>query len=270
MKIYVSADIEGITGATHLDETDKKHADWAEYRDQMTAEVAAACEGALSAGATEVWVKDAHWTGRNLIASKLPREVRLIREWSSHPFGMMQELDGAFHAALLVGYHSRAGSDTLPIAHTLSGPLAYVKINDRYASEFLIAAYTAGLVGVPVAFLSGDAGVCQEAAAFLPGLTALPVMKGVGGSTISIHPHLAVERIRAGVQTALGGDLSRCLVPMPDYFSIEIRYKNHAVAYAASFYPGATLKEPHVVQFEAEGYFDVLRFLMFANAVLGD
>lgn len=269
MKIYVSADIEGITGTTHLDETNKKHADWAESREQMTAEVAAACEGALSAGASEVWVKDAHWTGRNIIASKLPREVRLIREWSMHPFAMMQELDGTFHAVLLIGYHSRAGSDTSPLAHTISGPLAYIKINDRYASEFLLAAYTAGLAGVPVAFLAGDAGVCREATAFLPGLTTVPVMQGVGGSTVSIHPQVAVERIRTGVQTALSGDLSPCRVVMPDHFLVEIRYKNHAFAYAASFYPGASLKEPYIVGFEAEGYFDVLRFLMFANAVLG-
>ncbi len=62
MKIYITADIEGITGAAHWDETDKKNADYGEFREQMTAEVAAACEGALNAGAAEVWVKDAHWT----------------------------------------------------------------------------------------------------------------------------------------------------------------------------------------------------------------
>jgi D-amino peptidase len=60
MKIYISADIEGITGTTNWDETEKKHPDYPEFRDQMTAEVAAACEGALAAGATEIMVKDAH------------------------------------------------------------------------------------------------------------------------------------------------------------------------------------------------------------------
>ena len=59
MKVYISADIEGVTGAAHWDETNKTHADCGEFREQMTAEVAAACEGALAAGADEVWVKDA-------------------------------------------------------------------------------------------------------------------------------------------------------------------------------------------------------------------
>lgn len=99
MKIYVTADIEGVTGATHWDETDQKNAYYAQLREQMTAEVAAACEGALSAGATEIWVKDAHGWARNIIPAELPREVQLVREWSGHPFAMMQELDETFHIA---------------------------------------------------------------------------------------------------------------------------------------------------------------------------
>ena len=56
MKVVISADIEGITGTSHWDGTDSKSSDYAEFRDQMTAEVNAACEGALQAGATEIWV----------------------------------------------------------------------------------------------------------------------------------------------------------------------------------------------------------------------
>jgi D-amino peptidase len=263
MKVYIAADIEGITGTTHPDETDKKHSDYSEFREQMTAEVTAACEVALEAGANEIWVRDAHWTGRNLTASKLPRDVRLVRGWSGHPFSMMQELDETFDAVLMIGFHSRAGSGTLPLAHTLSGRITYVKINDRYASEFLIGAYTAGLVQVPVVFISGDAGVCREAQAFIPNLSTVAVMEGVGSSTVSIHPRLAVERIRAGAKTALEGDLSKCQAQMPDHFSVEIRYRNHARAYQTSFFPGANLIQPHTVQFEADDYFEVLRFFLF-------
>jgi D-amino peptidase len=264
MKVYITADIEGVTGATHWDETDKKNPDYGEFREQMTAEVVAACEGALNAGAIEVWVRDAHWTGRNIIPSKLPREAKLIRGWSGHPFSMMQGLDETFQAVLAIGYHSRADSGTSPLAHTMTGNVIYVTINGQYASEFLIAAYTAGLVGVPVAFISGDAGICQEAETLLPGLGTVAVQRGVGNATVSIHPHLAVERIRAGVEAALKGDLSRCRVTLLDHFAVELRHKNHADAYRVSFFPGASLKEPHTVQFEADDYFEVLRFFSFA------
>jgi len=263
MKIYITADIEGVSGAAHWDETDHKNADYAAFREQMTAEVAAACEGALNAGATDVWVRDAHWSARNIIAAKLPREVRLVREWSGHPFCMMQELDETFHAALAIGYHARAGSDGSPLAHTMTGNVIYLKINDQYASEFMVAAYTAGLVGVPVVFLSGDAAICQEAQALIPGLATVAVKHGVGNATVNIHPHLAVERIRAGVEAALKADVSKCRVPRPDHFSVEMRYRNHADAYHAGFFPGVRATGSHTVQFEADDYFEVLRFFAF-------
>jgi len=263
LKIYITADIEGVSGAAHWDETDHKNADYAAFREQMTAEVAAACEGALNAGATDVWVRDAHWTARNIMAAKLPREVRLVREWSGHPFCMMQELDETFHAALAIGYHARAGSDGSPLAHTMTGNVIYLKINDQYASEFMVAAYTAGLVGVPVVFLSGDAAICQEAQALIPGLATVAVKHGVGNATVNIHPHLAVERIRAGVEAALKADVSKCRVPRPDHFSVEMRYRNHADAYHAGFFPGVRATGSHTVQFEADDYFEVLRFFAF-------
>ena len=247
MKIFISADMEGVTGATNWNEADKAHPDYAEFREQMTAEVAAACEGALNAGATEIVVKDAHSTGRNLIAARLPREVRLIRSWMLDPYSMMAGLDGTFQAALMTGYHSRAGSDASPLAHTITGRVVYLKINGRYAPEFLINTYTAGWLGVPVVFLSGDAGICQDATAFLPGLTTVAVMEGTGDATSSIHPALAVERIRGAVEIALKGDVAKCLVPMPEHFATELRFRLHANARQASFFPGARLAEPHVV-----------------------
>ncbi len=270
MKVFISADLEGVAGVAHWDETDKSHPDYPEFREQMTAEVAAACEGALAAGATEIVVKDAHWTGRNLIPAKLPREARVIRGWTRDPFSMMAGLDGSFHAALMIGYHSRAGSNASPLAHTLTGRVTHVKINGRYASEFLINTYTAGWQGVPVVFLSGDGGICQDAASFLPDLTTVAVLQGTGEATDSLHPALAVARIRAGAEAALRGDVTRCRVSMPAHFVAEVRYRAHIVARQVSFYPGARQIEDHTVQFEADDYFDVLRFFMFGISMAGE
>ncbi len=264
MKVYISADMEGVAGVTDWSETDKTHADYGEFREQMTAEVAAACEGALNAGATEIVVKDAHWTGRNIIANKLPREARLIRGWTLDPYSMMAGLDKTFQAAMMIGYHSRAASDTSPLAHTITGKVAFVKINGLYAPEFLINAYTAGWLGVPVVLISGDDGVCEEAAGFLPSMTTVAVKEGMGEATNSIHPALAAERIRNGAEMSLKGDLVKCCVPMPPHFTVDLGHKSHTTARPASFYPGARLVEPYVVRYEADDYFEVLRFFMFA------
>jgi D-amino peptidase len=263
MKVYISADIEGITGTTHWDEATKIKSDYAEFREQMTAEVAAACEGALSAGATEILVKDAHASARNIIAAKLPREARLVRGWSGHPFSMVQFLDETFDALLMVGFHSSAGTDANPLAHTIRLHVTRLEINGRYASEMLLHAYAAALVDVPLVFVSGDAGICEQATSLNPKVTTTAVKQGVGDATLSIHPHLAVDRIREGVEKALAGDVSRCSLQMPERFSVEIEYKDHARAYRASFFPGASLKSPHAIQFETGDYFEVLRLISF-------
>ena len=263
MKIYITADIEGVTGATIWDETDEKNAYYTELREQMTAEVAAACEGALNAGATEIWVKDAHDSARNIIPAKLPQEVRLIRGWSSHPFAMVQELDETFQAAMMIGYHSRAAGGTSPLAHTMTGNFAHILLNDRYASEFLIHTYAAAYVHVPVVLVSGDKGLCDEVTQFNPLITTVAVKEGIGGSTVNIHPSLATARIRDGVAKALSSDLSRLQNPLPPHFAIEVCYHDHTKAYPLGFYPGAKQVDPYTVRFEADSYFDILRFLLF-------
>jgi D-amino peptidase len=263
MKIYISADIEGVTGTTHWDEASKAKPDYREFQEQMTAEVAAACEGALRVGATDILVKDAHGSARNILAAKLPREARLARGWNGHPFAMVQYLDETFDALLMVGYHSSAGAGANPLAHTISGSIARLKLNGQYASEMLLHAYAAALVDVPLVFLSGDAGICRDAVSLNAHITTTAVKQGVGSSTLSIHPQLAVDRIREGAQRALEADVSLCRLQMPERFSIEIEYRDHAQALRASFYPGASQASPHAIRFETDDYFEVLRLISF-------
>lgn len=263
MKVYVSADIEGVSGISERGEGRKDHADYAEFRTQMTAETAAACQGALAAGASEITVKDAHGTGRNLVAAELPAPARVIRGWSGHPFMMVQDLDAAYSAALFVGYHSRAGAGGNPLAHTLSSAVYEVRLNGSPVSEYRIYAMAAALVGVPVVFVSGDRALCEDVAAFQPAARTFATKWGEGESQQSVHPADAVTGIRDGVSEALAGDPGQARITLPSRFEIEIEYRFHTQAYEKSFYPGAKQSGPHVVRFETDDYFDVLRALTF-------
>jgi D-amino peptidase len=263
MKVFISADIEGIAGITHWDEAEKPHPTYQEFRERMTDEVVAACEGAIAAGAKEILVKDAHDSGRNIIAARLPDCARLIRGWSGHPFSMVQELDASFDALLFVGYHSKAGSDDNPLAHTLRLRIAHLAINGEIASEFQIYSYAAALVKVPGVFLSGDAGICADAQRINPGIVTAPVSRGIGPSTLSIAPALAMKEIRAGVTRALQGDRAACRLTLPKHFTLEIKYTTPIDAYRASWYPGAKHAAPRTVQFESDDYFEILRAIKF-------
>jgi D-amino peptidase len=198
MKVFISADIEGITGVTDWTETELGQGEYEAARQQMTAEVAAACEGALYAGASEVWVQDSHDSARKLIASQLPQGTKLARGWSGQPFITLQAMDSTFKALLLVGYHSGAGAGRSPLEHTYSGNVWTITLNGRSVSEFYMDACTAAYLKAPLVFISGDQGVCDVAGWLIPSIKTVAVKQGIGGATINLQPGLAVSRIRDG------------------------------------------------------------------------
>ena len=262
-KLYISADIEGVCGIVDWKETTLAEQQGAYFRAQMTREVRAACEAAGRAGAAEVFVKDAHSTGRNLDPSQLPENVRIMRAWTGNPYSMMAGIDASFDAAMFIGYHSGAGSNGSPLAHTMNLENTRVLINGEEASEFLLNAYTAASFGVPVVLVSGDRQLCERVQALNPNITTVAVHEGLGGATTSLHPTLAVARIGEAASAALAGDLGACRLPLPERFDVTVDFKEHAKAYHGSFYPGASQSGPRSVAFACTEWFDVMRMFSF-------
>jgi D-amino peptidase len=263
MKIYISADIEGTAGITNWDEAEKNHPDYPEHREKMTREVLAACDGAMRAGARDILIKDAHDSGRNILQADLPECARLVRGWSGHPFSMVQELDKSFDAALFVGCHSKAGDETNPLAHTLTLRVMRMRINGTPVSEFVLHAYAAALVGVPVVFVSGDRQLCADIEGYGRSIVTVATSEGKGPSTISLAPKESCARIAEGVEKALKGNLKRSQLKLPKKFSLEVEYSNPVNAYKASWYPGCRHLGNRTVRFETRDYFEVLRALQF-------
>ena len=266
MKIYISADIEGVTGIGHWNETDKAFPgeyDW--FRQQMTREVAAAVRAAQAAGADEILIKDAHDSGRNLILDELPEGVKVVRGWAGHPLSMVQELDASFDAVMFIGYHSRAGQGTNTLAHTMSGArITRMTLNGTDMSEFYLHALAASYYGVPTAFLSGDEGLCQEVKMHNPQIRTVATIRGEGASVITRHPTETLREIETQVKQALAGELQAGLLKLPQQLEFSIEFKKHQDAYRAAFYPGAKRLSPLTVGFTHTDYFEVLRFNLFA------
>ncbi len=264
MKVFISSDIEGTTGINHWDETRHGNPDITYFMKQMTREVNAVCQGAIAAGAESILVKDGHATGRNLLPEGLPEEVKLLRGWTGDPYSMMGGINTQdFDAVMFTGYHSWTNNGGNPLSHSKNTKHMGIIINGVVASEFMINSYTAGMLGIPVCFLSGDKAMCQYAESFIPGLKTVAVNEGIGGATISIHPDLAVRRLKETAQAALSGDYKSCRVPMPKEFEVIIRYKEHTLAYTKSFFPNAALVNDTDVRLVTKDYFDVLRLIQF-------
>lgn len=260
-KLFVSADLEGTAGVAHWDETEKGKELYAHFARQMSREVAAACEGALAAGYEDVLVKDAHDSARNIDPSMLPIQARIFRGWGRHPFSMMAGVDGSFDGVVFTGYHSAAGTNTNPLSHTMNTRNNFVKINGELCSELRMNCMTAAYVGVPVYCVCGDRGLCEWIQSVNPNIEAVPVSEGFGNGSISIHPDLAVQRIRETVQKAVQKDAKECMFPLPEHFHVEINFRQHHAATSASWYPGCVQTGVTTVEFDADDYMDVLKFI---------
>lgn len=263
MRVYISADLEGITGVSKWDETTKGKQDYERYREQMTREVAAACEGAMEAGADYILVKDAHEDGKNLIHSMLPRNVKIISGWSNHPYNMVEGLDESFNAAIFIGYHSGASSNGSPLAHTLfPDKIKNIVINGQDADEFLIHAYACYMIGVPVVAVSGDGDLMRRIRDFAPQIKTVAVQEGFGGAIVSIHPDLAVDRIKRGVKKSLE-NLETYHFEQPEEYEMLIEFKNHADAYKFSYYPNVEQVSEYTIRYVSNNYMHLLILLLF-------
>ena len=263
--------MEGTCGITHWDETNyDRGGRWYDYfRDRMTKEAAAACQGAMDAGAAEIRVKDAHDSARNIIPSGLPPRVSMHRGWSGDYLFMVTGLAEGFDALAFTGYHAPACDGGNPLSHTIVSATDEIVINGERASEFLIHTYAAALYKIPVIFVSGDEALCRIAREKVPGITAVPVNSGQGAGVVSLHPAEAERRIKEGMKKAVRDFLASRedsgVLTLPPAFETTVRYKEHPRAYRAGQYPGAEMADGKTVRFNAKDYREVLRFLLFVT-----
>lgn len=263
MKVFISVDIEGINGICCWDETDPQYARYHEFKEELQKEVNAACLGANEAGATEIIIKDAHDSARNLNITDLPENVTLIRGWEGGVCSMMAGLTKDVDAVMFVGYHSPSRSDGNSLSHTMNTRIHHVKINGQIASEFMINSYYASTLGVPVAFLSGDENLTKLVKSANHNITTVASKKGMHGACVSKHPSITHKEIKEGAKEGLQRCTKDNIVELPKHFDVEIQYKNHLDAFRNSFFPGCKLSGTDKVIFSSDNYYDVLVMLKF-------
>lgn len=183
VKVYISADIEGITGLvswSQCSRPDGKSYDYQFARRMMTHDVNAAIRGARAAGATEIVVKDSHGNSKNLLIEDLEPGVQLISGHGSQTDGMMVGIDETFDACMLVGYHGMAGTQGGIMEHTITGGVHRLWVNGHECGEIGLSAGVAGRYGVPLVMVSSDEAGCREAELLVPNLTTAVTKYGYG------------------------------------------------------------------------------------------
>ena len=264
MKVYISADMEGVAGAVTGDQLGPAGFEYQRFREIMTGEVLAAIEGARAAGATEILVSDSHGNGENILIEKLPQDVQLVRSWP-RPLMMMQGIDETFDAAIFIGYHASTSNPEGVRAHTISSAnLTDIRLNDVSVPEAGINAAIAGHFGVPVVMLSGDDAIVKEAQALLGDLEGAVVKWAISfHAARSLTPAAANDLIRKKAQAALArlNEFQPYRVETP--VRLQVSFKNYRPPELLAYLAGVERVDSHTIGFQGKDMIEISKFLEF-------
>ncbi|MCB8878128.1 M55 family metallopeptidase [Acidisoma silvae] len=203
MKIYISADIEGVAGVVIPQHQRPGNVEYEEARRLMTMEANAAIAGAFAGGATEVLVNDSHGPMTNILPDLLDPRAELIRGNIKHA-GMFAGLDHTYSGVICLGYHAGA-ADFGVLAHTTSDfAFAAIRLNGVAASEAMIYGAYAGAMGVPIIMLSGDDVTERTCGSLFPAAQFACVKYALGQRAArALSPKAAQSLIRAAADKAV-------------------------------------------------------------------
>lgn len=264
LKIFISADMEGVTGAVTGEQLGPTGFEYQRFREFMTQEVNAAIDAAFSAGATEIVVADSHGNGQNILIEKLPKNITLVRSWP-RPLQMMEGIDETFAGAIFIGYHSGTHNPEGVRAHTMSSAnLADVKLNGVQVPEAGINAAIAGHFNVPVIMISGDDAAVKEATDLLGNIEGAVVKWNYGfHSARTMTPEAGQELIREKVKKAIGriGDFKPYRLTTP--IRLDVQFKNYRPAEVLSYLSIVKRTDAHSIRYEAKDMIEMSRFIAF-------
>jgi len=201
MIVWICTDMEGLSGVDSWDQCYDPDDNAPGYRyacEQLTAEANAAIAGCFDAGVNEVRILDGHGRNRNRgFTADLDPRARKIWIAERNPL-RWEGLDEGVHAVAIIGQHAMAGTLNGFLDHTQAPKeLCRYCINGEEAGEMSQLATYAGAFGVPLAYVSGDEALCEEARRLFPRALSTPTKRGTGWATCELYP---VEQVRTHIR----------------------------------------------------------------------
>jgi len=260
MKIYILADMEGISGIRTMPMVQRDSpGEYAEGRRLMMEDMNAAIEAAFANGATEVVACDTHGGGGQVIMREM--DPRAVYETPAQSSGgrVMPALDESFDGVILLGHHARAGTLNGFLDHTMNSREWFeYRINGQPVGEIGIEAAYAGHFGVPVIAVSGDEAAVREAQELLGPVEGAVVKWGVGRNRArSLALPAAHQAIRDAVARALASiqRMTPFQPALPAVVELTLYRSDFADAFAAK--PGVERVDARTVRRTVDSLMDV-------------
>jgi D-amino peptidase len=264
-KIFISADMEGVTGVVTGDQLGPGNFEYERFRKFMTEEVLAVITAARTAGVREFLVADSHGNGENLLLELLPADVQVVRSWP-RPLGMMQGIDSTFDAAVFLGYHAGTTNPRGVRAHTFSSArLTDVRLNGRSVPEGGVNAAIAGSFGVPVILVTGDDAAVEEVRAVVGPIEGAVVKWNYGfHSARTLTPEAGRALIEQRTTAALRAPRPRPFA-LPGPVTVDVTFKHYQPSQVLALLPFVERPDAHTVRYVGADILAVSRFLQFVN-----
>jgi D-amino peptidase len=265
VRVLIISDMEGVAGICRWEQVSAGRSGYEEGRRLYTEELNAAVRGAFAARASEVVVMDCHgagsgWSFNSLVPELLDARCEFVvqNEWTEYT-GMLEQ---GCDVALFVGQHAMAGAERGVLSHTVSSTQwRNLRFNGTLVGEVGINAALCGTWDVPVALVTGDDVVCDEASALLgPGLRTLAVKQGLGRfSARHRAPQKARELIEHAAKEAVSGVASAPVYRpgAPCTIEVELAAPDHADAYRHR--ANVALTDPRTITATAPTWWDAWR-----------
>jgi D-amino peptidase len=259
-RIFISVDMEGIGGIGTPAMTSPTGKDYALGRKLMTDEVNAVVGAILQRGPAEILVNDSHGDMQNLLHTELDPRVTYI-QGAVKPLGMVEGLDSTYAAAIFLGYHSRAGTPNGFIAHTGTGAVKGLWLNDIEVGEGELNAAYAGSVGVPVIMAAGDSAFVEQFTKTVKVEAVATKYAVTPQAARLLHPQVVRERLVAAAGRALAnrGSAKPWVIGKP--VKVRLRLSDNTVTQILQAIPGVRQVDGFTVEVTAPTMADAYRLI---------
>lgn len=239
MKIFISCDMEGISGIIDPSYINPGDNNYERGRQFMMHDVNAVIAAAVEAGVNEILVADSHNTFNNILLEQLHPKAKLLCGTPRND-SMMEGLDSTYDAAFFIGYHARHGVPGV-LSHTMSGVIKNLYVNGQVVGEFGFNAIYAGLCGVPVCLVSGDDQIAQEAKSLIPNISTAIVKQAVS-RTSAVCSSLAQSNKELQTKTKEALAKVKSISPLHAELPLQckIEFAHAGQAEMASIVPGTS------------------------------
>jgi D-amino peptidase len=256
VKVFISADMEGVSGITNSDEIIyQNREEYERGRHLLTGDVNAAIQGAFDGGASHVVVNEAHWKMCNMLTEDVDLRAEVIRGKIKRGC-MMEGLDENFDAVFFIGYHTKPGTYQGVMNHAFMGKEIWrILMNGVPVGEMEINAAYAGYFGVPIGMVSGDQVVCAEARETFGNIETVAVKHSIGRFTARlVHPETSRNQICLAACRSLQRLSALRTFDPGNPVSIIIDFTSSAMAEVCSWLPTVERLGPRQIEFTIEDW----------------